>query len=79
VGIEVWEAGGGVMGERFIRLTDLQGNAVWVGVEWIALVESAVPGEYVSSDVGAVVVTGDLHMAVRETVDEVMGLLGEVK
>jgi hypothetical protein len=63
------------MGERFIRLTDLQGNAVWVGVEWIQLVEEAVPHEYVNPDARAVVVMGQMHMAVRETVDEVMGFL----
>ncbi len=62
------------MSERFVVLTDLAGEAVYIGVEWIQLVRPPYADEYKKVAV-TVVEMGGRHIAVRESMEQVWDVL----
>jgi uncharacterized protein YlzI (FlbEa/FlbD family) len=56
---------------EFIQLTDLEGQAIWIGTAWIQAVEEPIPRMY-HAGAGAFVLLSGETRPVKETVDQVM-------
>jgi hypothetical protein len=61
---------------KFIQLTDLEDNIMWVQPHWVTKVKRPRPGDY-NTFAKAVVVMGNSEQAVRETPERVVKLIEE--
>jgi uncharacterized protein YlzI (FlbEa/FlbD family) len=61
-----------------IKLTDLQGRPFWIKANSVTGVREPYDGEFAGKECRSVIVQGQVIHGVRETIQQVMGALGQV-